>query len=40
MSLRPQPDMKEGACIAANGEEASILMLAVDVGSTVRTSSS
>jgi hypothetical protein len=40
MSLRPQPDMKEGACIAANGDEASILMSMIDVGSTVRTPSS
>lgn len=26
ISLRPHPDMKEGACMAANGEEASIMI--------------
>jgi hypothetical protein len=35
MSLRPQPGMKEGACIAANGDEASILMSVIRAGSTV-----
>ena len=31
MSLRPQAGMKEGACIAAKGEEASILMWTIRV---------
>src|ERR1700722_18683141 len=35
MALRPQPCMKEVACMAANGDEASILMWMIRGGSTV-----